>query len=98
LKPQLSYGQHFGNLLNTAIDSRLNKNGMIYRSPLLRSIFGVAAVFLIPRGVVTRTAQIVGSFILVNGTITLLNRHNFEDRVKQTIYGSQPTVLPSVKH
>lgn len=73
LKPQVSYGDHFRSLLQATIDARFDKQGSIYRSNALKNIVGTSLVFLMPRGVIIRTAQIVGSFVIVNGTISLFD-------------------------
>jgi uncharacterized membrane protein HdeD (DUF308 family) len=95
LKPTISYSEHFRSLVQTTIDARLNKQSAAYRSPAIRQALGTAMVFLFPKGVLIRTTQIIGSFVIVNGTISLFDAF----KVKEQLATYAPTpVLPASKH
>ena len=71
MHPTKSYGQLFREFANLSAPRYLIPQGLSSRfTPLYTAI--IACIF--PRGCVIRTAQIVGSFILLNGTINLLQK------------------------
>jgi hypothetical protein len=84
LKPSVSYGDHFRQLMTTALEARFGKQlesaSWVYRSPMTRSLVGTMLVFLLPRGVQIRTMQIMGSFVLVNGSIAMLSGKDLDRR------------------
>lgn len=101
LKPQLSYAQHFGSLVKTAIESRFKQpDSLVYRSRPVYSLLGASIVFALPRGVIIRSMQIAGSFVLVNGAILLFNSVNLDAKARdyaQTILYAPAPVVPSQK-
>jgi hypothetical protein len=73
LQPHKSYADHFGGLVDDAaarvpseLNSRLPRTG--------RWALAAAAAVMIPKGVTIRSAQIAGSFAIINGTINLMAR------------------------
>ena len=79
LKPHLSYGEHFQSLVNRQTSSNFAAAPAAIATEssasLLSKIWKYASVFLTPKGVLIRTGQIVGSFIIVNGTIGLFDAY-----------------------
>jgi len=71
LTPAKSYWELFQGLVSTS-ESRLPTT----MPPTLRRGLGFAGTFLFPKGVHIRTTQIVGSFIILNGTISALQDWN----------------------
>jgi hypothetical protein len=84
LQPSVSYREHFNNLVSTSITTRFSADPAttLNSNPMLRKIVGSALVFLLPRGVVIRTMQIVGSFIIVNGTIAVSQKYGVDRAVE----------------
>jgi hypothetical protein len=78
MTPSLTYGQHLGKLIDQS-ESRVPTS----LSPTTRRAVASAAAILFPRAVVIRTCQIVGSFIILNGTINALK------------YAELPTSIPT---
>jgi len=64
MTPSKSYGEHLNSLVAQS-EQRIPNSF----SPGARRALATAAAILFPRAVVIRTAQIVGSFIILNGTI-----------------------------
>jgi len=64
MTPSKSYGEHLDSLVKQS-ETRIPTTF----SPGARRALATAAAILFPRAVVIRTAQIVGSFIILNGTI-----------------------------
>jgi CRP-like cAMP-binding protein len=71
LTPQQSYGHHFTSLYTT----REQTIPGFVTKPATRKLAAIALTILTPKGVVIRTSQIVGSFIILNGTINYLLYH-----------------------
>jgi len=71
MHPQKSYRVLFQDFVNISAPKHLIPTGM---SPTIRPFYVALIACLFPRGCVIRTAQIVGSFILLNGTINLLQK------------------------
>jgi hypothetical protein len=76
LKPQVSYGTHLSGL----VLERLKRFGMVSGEAtslkgvgLSRYVAGLMMVVVTPKGVLVRTGQIVGSFVIINGTIAYLS-------------------------
>jgi len=67
--PNKSYKQHFSEYCKKS-ENRLPT----WLSPSARKYGAVAAALLLPSGVHIRTGQIVGSFIILNGTIAAVSR------------------------
>jgi len=78
MTPSKTYGQHLGALVAQS-ESRIPTTF----SPGSRRAIATVAAILFPRAVVIRTAQIVGSFVILNGTINSLK------------YASLPTSIPT---
>lgn len=78
MTPSKSYGQHLQALVAQS-ESRIPTS----LSPATRKAVATGAALLFPRAVVIRTAQIVGSFIILNGTINGLK------------YAELPTSIPT---
>jgi hypothetical protein len=72
MNPQKSYLRHLKDLINHA-ESRVPNN---IQAPRARWIAATMLAFLFPKGLFIRTSQIVGSFIILNGTITSLKDVN----------------------
>lgn len=73
MQPQISYLQHFRNF-SKQWDHRIPSK---IRSKGIRSLSSTFLSILFPKGVFIRTSQIVGSFIILNGTINALKSFNF---------------------
>merc|ERR1712137_18651 len=71
MHPGKSYSILFREFAELSAPSYLIPAGL---SPSARSLYTAVIACMFPRGCVIRTAQIVGSFILLNGTINLLQR------------------------
>eukprot|EP00293_Proteomonas_sulcata_P004059 CAMPEP_0184329470 /NCGR_PEP_ID=MMETSP1049-20130417/144169_1 /TAXON_ID=77928 /ORGANISM="Proteomonas sulcata, Strain CCMP704" /LENGTH=364 /DNA_ID=CAMNT_0026651843 /DNA_START=35 /DNA_END=1129 /DNA_ORIENTATION=+ len=67
MTPSKTYWQHLASLVDQS-ESRVPNS----LSPASRRAVATAAAILFPRAVMIRTAQIVGSFIILNGTINAL--------------------------
>jgi len=67
--PTKSYGELFRDYCKKS-ENRLPQNW----TPEWRSRLGVAAAVILPQGCLIRTTQIVGSFIILNGTIAAVSR------------------------
>ncbi|KAI9910818.1 hypothetical protein PsorP6_010481 [Peronosclerospora sorghi] len=67
MHPQKSYVDHMNDFIRRA-EVRVPKKV----SPLQRYLAATAMALLFPKGLTVRTSQIVGSFIILNGTINLL--------------------------
>jgi hypothetical protein len=94
LKPHISYSSHFQQLCSQVIETRIkNTDSIVYRSDLARRIVGPSLTFLLPKGVQIRTMQIIGSFILVNGTIALFKNYDLDRQVEA--YASQMVKQPA---
>ena len=68
LQPSLSYSQHMGNLIDEAahrVPSSL--------PPAARWSAAAALAVFVPKGVTIRSAQIAGSFAIINGVINSLS-------------------------
>eukprot|EP01089_Gocevia_fonbrunei_P020256 TRINITY_DN7494_c0_g1_i1.p1 TRINITY_DN7494_c0_g1~~TRINITY_DN7494_c0_g1_i1.p1 ORF type:complete len:368 (+),score=28.27 TRINITY_DN7494_c0_g1_i1:109-1212(+) len=72
--PNKSYSEHFANLVTQNMDSTAVNLFSAGRRKLVAKILTVVA----PRGVMIRTCQIVGSFIILNGTINYLDLLQFQ--------------------
>ena len=77
MNPNKSYGQHLREYIKKA-ESRV-PSGI---PDSLKSPASIATAFLFPTGVLTRTTQIVGSFIILNGTINAINRYFYKPQTK----------------
>ena len=71
MNPKKSYSVLFREFVEISAPKYLIPAGM---SPYIRPYYTAIVACVFPRGCVIRTAQIVGSFILLNGTINLLQR------------------------
>lgn len=71
MHPQKSYGTLFSEFANISAPRYLIPQGL---PNSIKSIYIAAIACLFPRGCVVRTVQIVGSFIILNGTINLLQK------------------------
>lgn len=78
MTPSKSYGEHLASLVSQS-ESRIPNTF----SPGTRRAMATAAAIIFPRAVVIRTCQIVGSFIILNGTINSLK------------YAELPTSIPT---
>jgi CRP-like cAMP-binding protein len=68
--PHQTYGHHFGTLSQKWIPTLQSWNVAVEYQPLVSRLLAVVA----PRGLIIRTSQIVGSFIILNGIIAALHR------------------------
>lgn len=75
--PEKSYPQHIQDLI-----MRSEKRVPQYLTPTTRYYSAAALAFLFPRGLGIRTTQIVGSFIILNGTINSLKDFDIRDVAK----------------
>jgi hypothetical protein len=71
LQPQKSYASHFGSLVEDSA-ARLPSGLGIPKSA--RWTLAATTAVLLPKGVTIRSAQIAGSFAIINGTINLMAR------------------------
>jgi hypothetical protein len=69
MQPDKTYRQHFTEYVKKA-ESRVPANLPVP----VRNFATVAVACLMPSGVVIRTTQIVGSFIILNGTINAMQK------------------------
>lgn len=67
LQPELSYAQHFANLAKSSTPWLPEDIPPAMRTPL-----SYVGAVIAPRGVLIRSVQIMGSFVILNGTIHLL--------------------------
>ena len=73
LDPDLSYGQLYERFVDKSVPPALDaKLAQWQPSPLVRTVTRGLLATLFPRGVMIRTTQIVGSFMILNGTINYL--------------------------
>ena len=70
LQPHKSYGTLFKEYVASA-ESRLPAD---VKNPQLRSVLALVGSILAPKGCLIRTTQIVGSFIILNGTINAVTK------------------------
>ena len=78
LKPQVSYAEH----MNGLVMERLRRFGFVpadaaagtTRVSGLRYFMGIGMVMIMPKGVLVRTGQIVGSFVIINGAIAFFSQ------------------------
>mmetsp|Transcript_4509 Transcript_4509/g.9000 ORF Transcript_4509/g.9000 Transcript_4509/m.9000 type:complete len:412 (-) Transcript_4509:1167-2402(-) len=70
LQPDKSYGELYRMFVEKSAPPGI-------QSPFARAVFAT----LFPRGVIIRTLQIVGSFVILNGTITLIQRQESRTQV-----------------
>ncbi|RHY28457.1 hypothetical protein DYB32_005966 [Aphanomyces invadans] len=68
MNPQKTYGRHMNDLIEHA-NARVPAN---ITSPQARRLVATTLAFVFPKGLSIRTTQIVGSFIILNGTINSL--------------------------
>ncbi|OQR91304.1 hypothetical protein THRCLA_09043 [Thraustotheca clavata] len=68
MNPQKSYSHHMKDLIDHA-ESRVPNN---IQSPFARRVGASFLALVFPKGLAIRTSQIVGSFIILNGTINSL--------------------------
>ncbi|KAF4315374.1 hypothetical protein G195_011102 [Phytophthora kernoviae 00238/432] len=73
MHPQKTYGQHMDDFIRRA-EVRVPKTV----APRQRYMVATALALLFPRGLTVRTSQIVGSFIILNGTINSLKEVDLE--------------------
>ena len=71
MNPQKSYGTLFRQFADLSAPRYLVPQGL---SSSLKPLYTAIIACIFPRGCVIRTAQIVGSFMILNGTINLLQR------------------------
>lgn len=95
LQPNVTYMQHIQTLRSKAIQGRFEE-GVVSKMPVLRGVISTCLMFLMPRGVMIRTGQIVGSFILVNGSIALFSKTDIDRQAQayahSMIYGMPKSV------
>ncbi|CAI5737045.1 unnamed protein product [Peronospora destructor] len=72
MHPQKSYGEHMDDFIRRA-EVRVPTTV----SPRQRYVAATAMALLFPKGLTVRTSQIVGSFIILNGTINSLKEVDF---------------------
>jgi hypothetical protein len=73
LEPHLSYGQLYQQFVDKSVPPALDRKLAQWQpSPLARTLTRGLLATLFPRGVMIRTTQIVGSFMILNGTINYL--------------------------
>jgi len=73
LQPHKSYAEHFGGLVE---DSAARLPSDLGLPRLGRWALAAAAAVMIPKGVTIRSAQIAGSFAIINGTINLMAKYS----------------------
>lgn len=71
LEPDLGYGQLYQNFVDKSVPPAIDK-AVQHWPPLSRTLARSVLATLFPRGVMIRTTQIVGSFVILNGTINYL--------------------------
>lgn len=73
LEPRRSYGELYRMFVNKSVPPSLDRSIQQWDvSPKLQQAARYTAATLFPRGLVVRTVQIVGSFMILNGTINYL--------------------------
>lgn len=76
MQPQKSYGTLYKEFVNSSVPSNVDKMVQSWSSPTARSLTRGLFATICPRGVMIRTVQIVGSFIILNGSINIINSYN----------------------
>jgi len=70
MNPNKSYGTHFKEYVAKA-ETRLPTN---FQNPTLRRVGATALACIFPAGLLIRTSQIVGTFVILNGTINAITQ------------------------
>jgi len=86
MEPGRSYASLYQMFVDKSVPPIID-NAVQEWSPLLRNFTRAAFATFFPRGVSIRTAQIVGSFMILNGTITFLQRME-EKKIEQAVSGA----------
>ena len=71
LEPQLGYAQLYQKFVDKSVPKSIDQ-AVQHLPPLSRNLTRSVLATLFPRGVMIRTTQIVGSFMILNGTINYL--------------------------
>lgn len=71
MNPHKSYAVHFSDYVKRA-EGRLPTG--LENNPGLRRVAATAVACFLPAGVLIRTSQIVGSFVILNGTINAIQQ------------------------
>lgn len=82
LKPQVSYNDHFNSLLKSSMSR--------FKFSESSRLVGISTMIVFPRGVLIRTAQIVGTFVIINGAIALLADKDLDSKLLS--YGRRTAV------
>ena len=76
LEPHRSYADLYSMFVDRSVpsfvESVIKTSPFFAESPTLAQIFRYATATIFPRGLIVRTTQIVGSFMILNGTINYL--------------------------
>ena len=86
LEPHKSYGELYWNFVKQSVPPWVHEHVKHWSSPHARAVAETVAATVFPRGLVLRTTQIVGSFMILNGTINYL--HGVETRKLQSLSAS----------
>ncbi|KAL7570608.1 hypothetical protein ACA910_014885 [Epithemia clementina (nom. ined.)] len=72
LEPNKSYGELYRAFVQKSVPSLVREEIRHWSNPKAKAMAETVTATLFPRGLVLRTTQIVGSFIILNGTINFL--------------------------
>jgi len=86
MEPHRSYADLYRMFVDKSVPSAVD-SAVHGWSPSIRNFTRAAFATLFPRGVSIRTAQIVGSFMILNGTITFLQRVE-QKKIEQAVNGT----------
>mmetsp|Transcript_4526 Transcript_4526/g.6525 ORF Transcript_4526/g.6525 Transcript_4526/m.6525 type:complete len:425 (+) Transcript_4526:90-1364(+) len=75
MHPQKSYGTLYKEFVNSSVPHAVDERVKSWSSPAARSLTRGLFATLCPRGVGIRTVLIVGSFVILNGTINAIQTH-----------------------
>jgi hypothetical protein len=85
LEPHRSYADLYMNqFVKRSVPPALDQRVVAWKSKAAQTAVRVLAASLFPRGVVIRTTQIVGSFMILNGTISYLSLKEHE-KIQRTM-------------
>lgn len=97
LEPHRSYGDLYRMFVTKSVPPSLERTiEQSGASPFLKQVARYTAATLFPRGLIVRTAQIVGSFMILNGTINYLQLREHKKLLRQADGSGSSTALAKI--
>jgi CRP-like cAMP-binding protein len=97
LEPHRSYGDLYRMFVTKSVPPSLERTiQQSATSPFFKQVARYTAATLFPRGLIVRTVQIVGSFMILNGTINYLQLREHKKLQRQADGSGSSTVIPKI--